>query len=189
MIKKCMLTVLCFFLVTTIAAAEDEVTLPQTLKAGIVDLVLNGSGIRVKTFAFIDLDLYVAGLYLTRKNNDGNAIMDADEPMAIRLHITSRLITPQRMADAVEEGFIKATKGKTEALRPRIDKMISVFKDGIDVNDVYDFIYTPGNGVYMTKNNKQGILIEGLDFKKGLFGIWICDDPAQEDLKAEMLGR
>ncbi|HCX90261.1 MAG: hypothetical protein COW04_00540 [Deltaproteobacteria bacterium CG12_big_fil_rev_8_21_14_0_65_43_10] len=28
----------------------------------------------------------------------------------------------------------------------------------------------------------------GLPFKKALFGIWLCDNPAQKSLKREMLG-
>jgi len=37
------------------------------------------------------------------------------------------------------------------------------------------------------KNNKELGIIEGLDFKKALFGIWFCDKPADEDLMNGML--
>jgi hypothetical protein len=32
-------------------------------------------------------------------------------------------------------------------------------------------------------------VIQGLDFKKALFGIWLGKKPAQNDLKALMLGK
>lgn len=188
MIKTSVSMVLVFLFAVSTAMAGDEVKLPQTLKAGNVDLVLNGSGMRQKKIAFVNLDLYIGALYLAKKNSDAKAVLDADEPMAIRLHIVSKLISPERMTESVNEGFVKSTNGNTEPIKTRITKMISVFKDGIDVDDAYDLIYTPGNGVYITKNGKQGILIEGLDFKKALFGIWLCDNPAQQSLKKEMMG-
>ncbi|MBU2038998.1 MAG: chalcone isomerase family protein, partial [Gammaproteobacteria bacterium] len=52
------------------------------------ELTLNGAGVRSKFF----LDVYVAALYLGNKSNDAAAIIAADEPMAIRLHIVSGMI-------------------------------------------------------------------------------------------------
>ena len=31
--------------------------------------------------------------------------------------------------------------------------------------------------------------VKGKDFKKALFGIWLCDKPADKNLKAGMLGK
>jgi hypothetical protein len=38
------------------------------------------------------------------------------------------------------------------------------------------------------KNGKMLGTIEGLEFKKALFGIWLGNNPADKDLKAGMLG-
>jgi len=32
-------------------------------------------------------------------------------------------------------------------------------------------------------------LVQGLDFKKALFGIWLSDNPVQENLKNDMLDK
>jgi len=44
----------------------------------------------------------------------------------------------------------------------------------------------------MERNNrlhyKKHSLINVILFKKALFGIWLCDNPAQKSLKREMLG-
>ena len=37
------------------------------------------------------------------------------------------------------------------------------------------------------KNNKKVKTIKGLKFKQAAFGIWLCDDPADKDLKEGML--
>ena len=48
--------------------------------------------------------------------------------------------------------------------------------------------YEPGKGVSVIRNGTVKVTVEGLDFKKALFGIWLSDDPIQDSLKEEMLG-
>jgi hypothetical protein len=47
----------------------------------------------------------------------------------------------------------------------------------------------PGKGVESYKNGTLQGTIEGMDFKKALFGIWLGNKPADDDLKAAMLGK
>ncbi|PKL40615.1 MAG: chalcone isomerase [Spirochaetae bacterium HGW-Spirochaetae-1] len=160
------------------------INMPDTLKAEKETLVLNGAGIRNKFF----VDVYVSGLYLKAKNSNAQAILNADEAMAVRLHITSSIINGERMAKATNEGFVKSTNGNTAPLRTRIDQFIAVFNSGIKVNDVYDIIYIPGEGIKVYKNGAYKSTTKGLDMKKALFGIWIGAKPPQADMKKAMLG-
>ena len=50
-------------------------------------------------------------------------------------------------------------------------------------------IYTPGSGVAISKNGELKDTIEGIAFKKALFGIWLSDKPADKKLKKAMLGK
>ena len=52
-----------------------------------------------------------------------------------------------------------------------------------------DAIYIPGKGVEVLKNSQSKVIIKGLEFKKALFGIWLCNKPAQESVKKQMLGK
>ena len=161
------------------------ISLPDTLKANDTELQLNGAGIREKWL----LDLYVGGLYLPTKQNDADTILKSAEPMAIRLHIISGMITSKKMTNATVEGFENSTHGNTEPLRTEIDKFLSTFAEPIKEGDIFDFIYTPGTGVKIIKNGTTAQTIDGGDaFKEALFGIWISDKPAQKSLKKEMLG-
>jgi hypothetical protein len=173
-------------LITLCQAAEiGGISMPDRLQAGPRELVLNGAGVRTKFF----MDLYAAGLYLGQKFGDAEKIIAADEPMAIRLHIISGLITAEKMEAATREGFVNATDGATAPLTPRIEQFIAVFKEKIDKGDTYEFAYDPKAGTAVSKNGKVQTRIQGADFKKALFGIWLCGAPAQESLKAQMLGR
>lgn len=163
----------------------NDVTLPATMKAGEGSITLNGGGIRKKLF----FKLYVGGLYLTTKSANAKAIIDADEAMAVKLQITSGMISSENMSEAINEGFGKSTKGNTAPLKDKISKFVDTFKKSeIVEGNVFDIVYVPGKGVESYKNGKLQSTIEGMDFKKALFGIWLCDEPADDDLKDSMLG-
>lgn len=170
------------------ATAQTEVgdaLLPNTQTFGEYELVLNGAGVREKFW----IDMYVGALYLPQKSKDAERILHGDDPLAVKLHIVSRLITSKRMSDAVDDGFRKSTKGKTEPFLEKIDKFKSFFNEEIHDDDVFDITFQPNVGVVVYKNNKKLGVIKGEDFKNAIFGIWLSDHPANEDLKKDMLGK
>jgi hypothetical protein len=188
MLKKQLTVVLLTLLFATATSEAKDIAgidMPDYLQTGESQLILNGAGVRTKFF----LDLYVGGLYLIKRDNDPQNIINAEEPMAIRLHIVSSMITSEKMEKATREGFEKATDGNTQTISDRIEQFISVFKEKIKENDVFTLIYVPGKGVQVYKNNEFKSLLHGLFFKKALFGIWFCDKPAQKSLKQAMLGK
>ncbi len=93
------------------------------------------------------------------------------------------------MESATREGFANATAGALEPLADRIQRFIAIFWETINKEDIFEFIYTPGIGTKISKNGKVKATISGVDFKKALFGIWLCGKPAQESLKKHMLGK
>lgn len=173
-----------FFSTSLMGMRISGITMPEKLKSGGDTLVLNGAGQRTKFF----IDAYVSGLYLKQKNRNAQAILNSEEKMAIRLHITSSMITGKRMAEATNDGFSKSTNGNTAPLRARINKFISVFKAGIKKGDAYNIIYFPGVGIKVYKNGKYKLTVKGKDMKRALFGIWIGSKPPTSKLKRQMLG-
>ena len=168
------------------AIVSHGINYPDTLKAGTRDIVFNGAGIRTKAF----LEMYAAALYLTQKQSNYVKIIEADEPMAIRLNILSHLINSKNFIENTSAGFERSTKGNTAPIQTRIDMVCAVFKDQIRKGDVFDLIYVPGVGTAIYHNGKLKSTIEGLDLKKALFGIWIIDKPWHgcEPLRRGMLG-
>lgn len=160
-----------------------DATLPVTTNFNGNELVLNGAGIREKLW----IDLYAAGLYLEQKSQDANAILNSNKPMALKLHIVSKLITSEKMTEAVTEGFKNSTNGNTAPIQNEIDQILGFFKEDIKKNDVFDLVYVPGKGIVAYKNGKEKGVVEGKDFKKALFGIWLSNRPADDDLKKNLL--
>ena len=189
--NKALSTVLSTFLLSAVLAAPaaaltvEGVDVPDTYAADSTELTLNGAGTRSKWF----MDLYVGGLYTQQKGSDAQAIINADEPQAITLHIISGLITSDKMTSATLEGFENATGGDLSAIQSDVDAFLDVFSEEIKEGDVFDLVYLPAEGVRVLKNGEARATIGGLSFKKALFGIWLSDEPAQEDLKEKMLGQ
>ena len=185
--KKRIFVLILFVPLFFIVHAQKEIggiTLPTNLKFKETNLLLNGAGVREKYW----MDMYVGGLYLEKKSSDANSIIDDDKNMAIRIHIVSSLITTKKMTDAVDEGLKKSTNGKQAELKEEIDKFKAVFQPEIKEGNIYDIIYIPSIGTVVLKNSKLSTTIKGLKFKKALFGIWFCNDPADAELKKAMLG-
>ena len=175
-----------FTLISLFSQAQtkiNSITFQDTYTAGKDKLVLNGGGTREKYW----IDMYVGALYLTAKNKDAKSIVAANSSMAIRICIVSGLITSERMLEAVDEGFKKSTGGKQADYKDKIDKFKKAFSDPIAKADVFDIVYT-AEKIFIYKNNTLKAEIEGFDFKKAVFGIWLGDDPADSDLKDGMLG-
>lgn len=125
-----------------LTSAQTEIggaTLPNTVEYGSEKLTLNGAGVREKFW----MDMYAGGLYLKNKSGDATEIMNKDEAMALKLHIVSKMITSERMMDAVNEGFENATGGNTAPIQAEIKKFISFFEDEINKGDIFDLVYLP----------------------------------------------
>ncbi len=167
------------------ALTVDGVDVPDTYSAMGKELQLNGAGTRSKWF----MNLYVGGLYVPEKVDDAEAVISADEPQAITLHITSGMITSERMTEATMDGFQAATGGDLSSIQADVDQFMAVFQEEIQEGDVFDLVYVPGSGVQVLKNGEQRDSVGDLEFKKALFGIWLSDKPAQKDLKEKMLGK
>ncbi|NND90718.1 MAG: chalcone isomerase family protein [Granulosicoccus sp.] len=165
------------------AATISGVSLEESIDVGNAQLRYNGAGIRKKLF----IKLYVGSLYLTSPSSDAASVVDADEPMAIRLNILSDLLTRDKMVDALDEGFSKSTGGDTTAIQPQIDQMLSFMQDKISPGDQYTLAYEPGVGTQLMRQGETLTVIEGLPFKQALFGIWLSGKPAQASLKSAML--
>lgn len=185
--KRLLMIILAVFLMSPIASAKQigDVSLPDSLMAGMDELLLNGAGFRKKLF----IKVYAAGLYLKEKQTDPQKIMDADKPMAIRMHFVYSEVSNKKLVDAWNEGFVNGTGGNITPIKTEIDTFNAYFSQEAKKNDIYDIIYIPEQGVSVyIKGDLKGT-IKGLDFKKAVFSIWLGKTPADAKLKKRMLGR
>ncbi|MGL4711101.1 MAG: chalcone isomerase family protein, partial [Shewanella sp.] len=100
---------------TLMAKEVSGVQVAETVTLDSQTLQLNGAGVRSKFF----MDLYVGSLYLPTALGDTAAIIDAPTA-AIRLNMTSGMITAEKMHAAISEGFELATANNTIDIQPQI---------------------------------------------------------------------
>jgi hypothetical protein len=201
MYRKMILAVLLISTMALPAAALEigGVFLPETLKAGNEQLILNGAGLR-KKFGF---KVYAAGLYLMEKTSDAKAVLDADKLMSLKMQ-WRRGVSPQKINDVFFESFAEAI-GAPEAdeYGPKnnygpLTKEIVLFMSWVSREETtpdhtWTYIYTPGKGtdIYLSNGKEEKLMgtIKGLEFKKALFSIWIKEDPpVGVKLKKNLMG-
>lgn len=181
---KKVLLVLCLIVASNFGYAQQtigDVTMPGSATFSGEELVLNGAGLREKMW----FDLYVGGLYVKSKSKNADAIINADEPMAMKLHIISKLVSQEKMVGAVNDGFESSSHGTATAAEQA--QFTACFKDEIKSGNIFDIVYANGK-VTVYKDGAEKGSVAGLEFKKALFAIWLGKKPADKDLKSGMLG-
>ena len=168
------------FAVSSISANET----PQAIEYQDNKLVLNGQGTRVVFF----MKVYQGSLYLEARSSDAEQIVNDNAPMAIRIDVTSEMVTADAMKKALSEGLEKSTNNDTGPISKEIEQLSSAFNSSVSSGDFYEFIFIPEIGTHVLKNNELVELVPGLDFKKAFFGIFLSKNPIQKNLKNAMLG-
>ena len=179
-LTKFLITLMGFFLISTISAGE----VPQTIEFKGSNLTLNGQGTRVVFF----MKVYEGSLYLEKKNSDANEIINSNTSMALRIDVTSEMVTADAMKKALSDGLKKSTNNNINHISDEIEQLSSSFNSAVASGDYYEFIFVPEIGTHVLKNNGLIEIIPGFDFKKAFFGIFLSDNPIQKNLKKALLG-
>ncbi|VXA96146.1 Chalcone isomerase [Flavobacterium sp. 9AF] len=176
-----------FLIISTLSFCQTTISgvkLDETITIEGKKLVLNGAGIREKWW----IDLYVGSLYLPKKSTNGAEVVNSTEAAAIKLDVVSGMVSSEKMMGALDEGFVKSTNNNIAPLKEKIDKFKSFFKEKFNKGDSFTFVNVSGTGIVVYKNGVKKGTVEGQDFKKALFGIWLSNNPADKNLKKSMLG-
>ncbi|RMG90456.1 MAG: hypothetical protein D6708_08385 [Candidatus Dadabacteria bacterium] len=183
--RRALALVLCLALLAPAAFAAElaGVSLPDTVTVEGQTLKLQGLGLRKKFF----FKVYVGALYLATPTSDGNQAARADEPKRITMHFL-RDVGADKLKEAFEDGFFKAAQERLDALRPRIDRFLSLFPEEVEEGQAVSLTYLPGKGTQVEIGGEIKGTIEGRDFMEALWLIWLGDAPADADLKKGMLG-
>ena len=158
--------------------------IPKTIEYQDILLTLNGQGSRVIFF----MKVYDGSLYLASKSSDAEEIVNNNAPMAIRIDVTSEIVTADAMRKALSEGLKKSTNNNTGPIINEMEQLSSSFNSDVTSGDFYEFIYIPEIGTHVLKNDDLVEIIPGFEFKRAFFGIFLSKNPIQKNLKKSMLG-
>jgi hypothetical protein len=88
---------------------------------------------------------------------------------------------------AWSDGFKNNATVPVARLKPLIDRLNSWMPE-FDDGDTLTFSYVPGQGVEVTVNGVRKGSIQGTDFARSLFSIWLGAKPPTKALKNGLLG-
>ncbi len=161
------------------------VEFPDSVVVAGQTLQLNGAGLRKK---FI-IKVYAGGLYLAAPSKDAAAIVAADAPKRVRM-VFLRKVSKAQVLDAYREGFEKNSGGPgLAALVAKLDRIAPAVPAELKEGTEMLVTYVPGEGTTVVVAGGSPATVEGKEFADALFRNWLGAKPADDGLKAGMLGR
>jgi hypothetical protein len=188
---------------TTVMGAALVVGVPRTARAEDVaeprtgvrfpdkvgDMSLLGIGLRTKTI--LKVKVYAIALYVSDAALAGplkgksapalaHEIVWGDFPKEVHLHLV-RDVSASQMQDAIREALEHADKA-------RVDQFVSYFGD-IKTGEEYVLRWAPGGTLETIAKGTPKPPIADKNFAAAVFGIWLGEEPIQEDIKRDLLSR
>ena len=178
------LLTLCWVLTAAaVEVAGVEIPDQTELETG-EQLQLNGAGVRKKFF----VKVYVGALYLPARTTDARAVLTMDGPRQILMHFIYDGVSREKITDGWNEGFsANLDEASYAAVADRLQQFNAYFRDAAK-DDRIELSYLPGTGTRVRINGAPQGVVEGEDFARALFSVWLGTAPADADLKEKMLG-
>ena len=163
----------------------EGVSLPDHAIAFGLNLKRNGMGVRSATF--LNVDVYVAGLYVEHPTRSAARILRPKEAKLMLLHFV-RDVDHEEMMDALREALQENTDGhEYKAARAHLKRFASrlpPLREGTQLT----LAYRPGRGLSVSANGRERGVEPDDSFANLVFRAWIGHHPPDDDLKAGLLG-
>jgi len=180
-----------FLLPASAVPARADVAEPRTgvrFPEKIGETSLLGVGLRTKSF--LKVKVYAIGLYIADsalagplKNKTGPALYRelvwGDFPKEIHLRLV-RDVSASQMQEAIRDALEKADKART-------DQFVSYFSD-IKTGEEYVLRWATGGTLETIAKGAPKPPIADKNFAAAVFGIWLGDEPVQDDIKRDLIG-
>jgi hypothetical protein len=167
------------------AATVKGVSFPDAAAIGGRECRLNGVGVRTK----IVISVYLGALYLGTPTGDAAAAITTDEPKRIVMHFVYSKVGVEDMRKAWREGFGANSAATLPQLKERLERFSGWFDADLLKGEQVVLTYLPGQGTEVTVQGKVRGVIEGADFMRALWSVWLGEKPVDGGLKKGMLGR
>jgi hypothetical protein len=169
------------------AAAADvlvsSAAFPRAVEQGGTPLLLEGAGLfRWKRI----VKVYAAAHYVGA--GAAGAPLDADVPRRLEIAYfvgIDGLDFGKAADELLREGFPPEV---VAPLRERLDRLHAAYVD-VRPGDRYALTYLPGRGTELALNGRRLAVVEGADFARAYFAIWLGARPIDRGLRDALLGR
>jgi hypothetical protein len=178
------LALVVLFSAPIVAGTLAGITLPDSTDVNGQQLVLNGMALRKK----VVFKVYVAGLYLPAREQNGEKILAADQPRCTVMHFL-RGVSANQVNEAWYDGLEANTPGYSAQLKQQFDALAALMEK-LNDGDKLVFTYRPGIGTEVKVKGKVKGTLGDKAFADALFSCWIGKKPGPgEKFKAGLLGQ
>lgn len=166
-----------------IGAEMGGVTMPETQSAAGSTLVLNGMALR--TYSFLRLRIYVAGLYLEHRSADPEAILNSPGPKL--LHFTFlRDVAQWQSRRSWRDSFDASCRAPCHLPDESVARFMAAIP-AVHAGDSSVFLFTNG-GLDISMNGRVLGHVGDPQFVRVVLATFIGDHPTALDVKRELLG-
>lgn len=166
------------------ARACEGVEMPESVTVAGTRLVLNGMGIREATA--LQVDVYVAGLYVPTRARDAETLLASDTPRRITMHMV-RDVSREDATEGFTTGLRNNSPNDLAALAPAITRLEGIVQ-AMHTGDIVTITYVPERGTEIAINGRVRGTIEGALFGRAIFRNFIGPRPPNRGLRVGLLG-
>jgi len=175
---------LLFTYVTAAAAVElDGVAMPEAQTVAGTRLVVNGLALR--TYSFLKVRIYVAGLYLERHSSDANAILDSRQPKLLRFAFL-RDVDAEAARKSWPEAFERSCSAPCRLPAESIDHFLAAVPS-VREGEISTLLFND-RGMDFLMNGRLVGRVADTEFARIILATFIGQRPTSEEVKAGLLG-
>ena len=177
------LALLTVFLVASARSATIEgVRFDESWRVDGSSLILVGTGLQRYMFVY---KVCVAGLYLPEGTRPADALTDVSKRLEIQYF---HKIKAEQFATLTRRGVREnATASEFRQVKARLAQFNAAYRN-VKPRDRYALTYRPGKGSTLSLNGRDLITIQGADFARALYAVWLGGEPVTDGLKSGLLG-
>lgn len=178
--------ILFFLLLTAVSAQAVEVagvSLEPVVEVCGEQLQLNGYGIRKKLF----FKIYIGSLYTAQRAASADEVLADGGAKLIRMNFLYAKVGREKITEAFAEGFAKNSPQLVGT--PEVRQFLALFTDDFVEGDTVDLELGADGGVVVRQNRRILGTLRSPSLSRAILLIYLGEQPADEDLKAGMLGR
>lgn len=182
--KKRLLATLLSLTAAVLSAAEPDPAFPESAEIGGAEVKKRGEYRYVYRYFF---KLYDAALYAP-SDAEPTDIPEAKTDMRIQFRYLREIEKSIILKSADRMLEKNLNDAQREQIAERVDKINEAYKTVLE-GDTSSLTYVRGEGTTLRINGESVVTLEGEDFARLYFRIWLGDKPLSTSLRAALLGR
>ncbi|NDV60954.1 hypothetical protein G0Q06_00655 [Puniceicoccales bacterium CK1056] len=153
---------------------------PQNISEASVELQKVGQG----SFRWMFFKVYEGAFYQDSGNLEASALDDVAKCLELQYNVRITADQFRESGDSILKRNLDDTTWQN--IRDRLARLNEAYQD-VEKGDRYALVYTPGNGTTLKLNGEPLVTVEGADFAKAYFSIWLGEDAVKASFRKALL--